>query len=106
MVHSSTIGDNRLILKAVASDPDTIGYVSVGEAERTATRGVPIKLLAIDGVAASSRSIRSGDFPISRPLNFVSKELPVGLTKDFVSYCLSSEVTDLIEQYDFTAYFD
>jgi phosphate transport system substrate-binding protein len=106
MVHSSTIGDNRLILKAVASDPDTIGYVSVGEAERTAARGDPIKLLPIDGVAATSERIRSGEFPISRPLNLVSKQLPVGFTNEFVSYCLSSEVTDLIEQYDFTAYFD
>jgi phosphate transport system substrate-binding protein len=106
LVLGSTIGDNRLILKAVAGDSNTIGYFSVGEAERSAARGVPIKLLPIDGVAATSERIRSGEFPISRPLNLVSKELPVGFTNEFVSYCLSSEVTDLIEQYDFTAYFD
>jgi phosphate transport system substrate-binding protein len=106
VVPGSTVGDNRRVLESIAGDSNTIGDVSVGEAERSAARGVPIKLLAIDGVAATSKLIRSGDFPLSRPLTFVSKELPVGLVKDFVSFCLSSEVTDLIEQYDFTPYLD
>ena len=36
----------------------------------------------------------------------VTKGLPAGLAKDFINYCLSPQVTDLIRQQDFVPYLD
>lgn len=100
------IGPNAERIAAVAADPRAIVYVSVGEAERKARDGTPIKLLAIGGVAASSRSVRTGNYPLSRPLTLVTKGAPSGKTRAFIEYCLSSQVTDLVLAFDFVPYLD
>lgn len=98
--------DNATRIKLVVDNPNAIVYISVGEAERNANAGVPIKLLQAGGVAASSKTIRNGNYPISRPLVLVTKGLPSGLTKIFIEFCLSSQITDLVEAYKFVSYLD
>lgn len=93
-------------INAVAGDPLAIVYVSFGEAERKVQRGQTIKLLAIDGVSATGANVRSSNYPLSRPLTLVSRGAPVGRAKGFIEYCLTSQVTDLIINYDFIPYLD
>lgn len=100
------IGDNPERLKATAEHPEAIVYVSVGEAERKAKAGLAVKLLPVDGVGSSSQNVRNGNFPISRPLILVTKELPKGLAKTFIEFALSPRVTDIIQAYDFVPYLD
>lgn len=100
------LGDNPARIKAIAENPEAIIYMSVGEAERSAQAGAPIKLLPLDGVAATSKNIRSGNFPISRALTLVSKELPKGLVKEFINFSLSPQVTEIIVKHDFVPYLD
>lgn len=100
------IGPNRERIATVAADPLAIIYVSVGEAERMARNGAGVRLLAVGGVAASSTEVRSGRYPIARPLTLVSAGAPLGLARQFVEYCLSPQVNDLITEYDFVAYQD
>lgn len=100
------LGDNAERINAVVAAPDAISYVSVGEAERVAEAGIPIKSLPIDGVAATKKNIRSGDFPIPRPLLLITKDAPTGLAKAFISFALSSHVTDIVNKYDFVPYLD
>ena len=57
-------------------------------------------------MAATSRNIRNGNFPISRPLTLVTRGQPTGLTKVFIEYCVSSQVTDLVIAHDFVPYLD
>lgn len=94
------------LIDAAAGNPDSITYVSVGAAERSARDGVPVKLLPIDGITATSKAVRSGDFPISRPLTLVTKELPRGLSKEFINFALSFQVIDIIRKHDFIPYVD
>ena len=100
------VGDNALRIKAISETPGAIVYVSVGEAERKAKAGAPIKLLPVDGIEATSQSVRQGSFPISRPLTLVTSGLPKGLAKTFVEFSLSSQVTDLVVNFDFIPYLD
>jgi len=102
----TVLGDNPLRLKAIADNPNGIVYMSVGEAERKARIGAPIKLLSIGGVPATSRNIRSGNYPISRALTLVTKQLPKRLAKEFINFSLSAQVTDVIEKHDFIPYMD
>ncbi len=90
------IGDNEQGVKTVAGNPDAIGYVSMGTAEYDSQHGVPIKLLPGGGVPASTASLTDGTFPISRPLNLVTRGDPTGLTRAFIEFCQSKGVHDLI----------
>lgn len=100
------IAANADRIAAVSEDPLAIIYLSVGEAERKAHDGAPIKLLAIGGVAASSRNVRSGNYPLSRPLTLVTRGVPNGAARAFIEYCVSSQVTDLLLAFDFVPYLD
>lgn len=92
------IGDNEQGVKTVAGNRNAIGYVSIGTAEYDATHGVPIKLLPVGGVAASTENVRTGAFPLSRPLHLVTRTSPSGLAKAFIEYAQSKAVYDLIRQ--------
>ncbi len=92
------IGDNEQGIKTVAGNPNAIGYVSIGTAEYDVSHGVMIKLLPLNGVAASSAHVRDGTFPLARPLNFVTKNAPQGLALAFIEFAQSGQVHDIIRQ--------
>ncbi len=94
------IGDNPQGVKTVSGNPGAIGYVSIGAAEFEAQNGASIKLLPLGGIAATTENVRNGTFPLSRPINIVTKGVPQGLQKQFVDFATSQAVTDLVkEQY-------
>lgn len=95
------IGDNEQGIKTVAGNEEAIGYVSIGAAEVAQTNDVAIKLLPVGGVEASTETVQSGTFPISRPLTLVVQEMPQGLTQRFIEFAQSQEVADLVEQQNF-----
>jgi phosphate transport system substrate-binding protein len=95
------IGDNQQGIKTVAGNANAIGYVSIGSAEYEAERGVPIKLLPLEGVPASVGSVRRGRFPLARPLNLVTRDRPVGRIKEFIDFARSEQVQDLVEAHYF-----
>jgi phosphate transport system substrate-binding protein len=99
-------GDNVERIRLILEHPNAIIYMSVGEAERNALKGVPLKLLPIDGVPATSRAIHNGDYPLARPLSLVTKSNPAGLAKLFIEYAASSQVSDLVIAHDFVPYLD
>jgi phosphate transport system substrate-binding protein len=93
-------------VKAVAANRNAISYASLGEAERKMKAGVPIKMLPAGGASATTKALRSGNFPISRPLTLVTTGTENELTKEFIRYALSPTVTAIIEKYDFVPYSD
>ncbi len=92
------IGENEQGVKTVAGNRNAIGYVSIGTAEYDAAHGVPIKLLPIGEVAASTENVQKGIFLLSRPLHLVTRTSPSGLAKAFIEYVQSKAVHDLIRQ--------
>src|SRR6478672_624641 len=95
------IGDNEQGIKTVAGNPNSIGYVSIGTAEHDASNGVPIKLLPVSGIAATTENVQNGKFPISRPLNLVTKTTPQGLDKAFIEFARSPQVQDIVKEQNF-----
>jgi phosphate transport system substrate-binding protein len=94
------VGDNQQGIKTVIGNPGAIGYVSIGTAEYEYTQGAAIKLLPMNGVAASTENVKNGTFPLMRPLNLVTKAEPTGLAKKFIDFARSSGVQDIVhEQY-------
>ena len=68
----------------------------MGSAEYEADHQVDIKLLPLNGVMASVENIRNQTFPLSRPLNLITREQPTGTIKAFIDFALSDQVNDLI----------
>lgn len=92
------IGDNEQGVKTVAGNRNAIGYVSIGTAEYDESQGVPIKLLPVGGVAASTETVRNGTFPLSRPLHIITQTPPDRLAKAFIDFVQSKAVHDIIKQ--------
>lgn len=92
------IGDNEQGIKTVAGNPNAISYVSIGSGEYAATHKTPIKLLPVEGMAASIANVSNGTFPINRPLNLVINKPPTGLTKNFIDFARSQKVQDIVQE--------
>ena len=95
------IGDNQQGIKTVAGNPDAVGYVSIGAAEYEIQQGVPIKLLSLDGVEASTEAVKDDTFPLSRSLTLVTKDKPQGLSQEFIDFAQSQEVYNTVEAQNF-----
>lgn len=97
------IGENEQGIKSVAGNPNAIGYVSIGTAEHDIANGVPIKLLPVGGVAATTANVQNGTFPLSRPLNLVMKTQPQGLEKEFIDFARSPKVQSIVKEQNFVS---
>lgn len=95
------IGDNQQGIKTVAGNPNAIGYVSIGTAEYSAKEGISIQLLPVGKVAATTENVQNGNFPLSRPLNLVTKNQPQGLNKEFIDFARSPQVQDIVKEQNF-----
>lgn len=91
------VGDNEHGVKTVAGAEGAIGYVSIGTAEANIEAGVPIRLLPLGGVEASTATVASGEFPMSRPLNLITTASPSHLAAKFIRFCQSANVHDLVK---------
>ena len=101
-----TILENADAVEFVANDTSAISLVALGVAERSAKSGAAIKLLAYEGVAASTRTVRDHTYLLSRPLLLVTRTAPTALQKRLIDYALSGAVTDLHEKHGFVPYQD
>lgn len=91
------VGDNEHGVKTVANTKGAIGYVSIGTAEADIEIGHPIRLLPLRGVAASSENVANGSYPMSRFLNLVMpSQSDSDLEREFVNYCQSEDVHDIV----------
>lgn len=76
---------NADIVSAVANNPGAIGYISLS------FLSAGIKPLSVDGVMGSSRSLRDGTYPISRPLFLFTNGWPEGSVRQFVNFVLEAD---------------
>jgi len=91
------VGENQHAIKTVAGNVNSIAYVSIGAAASEAAAGTPIKLIACDGVAATTEAVAKGTFPITRPLQVVSHGELKPEAKEFLDFLQSREIDDIIE---------
>jgi phosphate transport system substrate-binding protein len=90
------IGSNLESLTLVGGMPGAIGYVSVGTARALAQVGMPVKILALDGIEPSDEAIRGKRWPIVRPLNLVyTQETPA--VSAFLALALDAKGQDVVK---------
>jgi phosphate transport system substrate-binding protein len=91
-------GENQQGIKSVASTPNSISYMSVGVSEEAIRLKTPIRTLPLAGVEAKVENVKSGEFPLSRPLILVTGDSPSDAVVRFIEYCQSDAVADLVRE--------
>jgi phosphate transport system substrate-binding protein len=100
----TVIFDNAQTIDFVAHERDAITVAALGVAERSAKSGAAVKLLAYEGIAGSTRTVRDRTYLLSRPLLLVTRTVPAGAQKRLVDYATSKAVTDLHEKHGFVPF--
>ncbi len=91
---------NSAIVESISQDKTGIGYVGVAYAKQRND----VKILKISKDASSpgylpeQGTVKSGEYPISRSLNFYTNEAPSGAVKDFIDFVLSDEGKRITEE--------
>jgi phosphate transport system substrate-binding protein len=94
------VANSEQAIQAVATLPFAIGYASFGAAEKAAAK-LPIRILPLCGVLPTYDNVQSGRYLLVRPLQLLTREVPRGLTHDFIEFVRSTEVRELIKEYGF-----
>jgi phosphate transport system substrate-binding protein len=95
------IGSNVEDIAFIAGDPYAIGYVSIGSAEFALERGANIKMLMLDGTAASIQNVQDETYPLRRALNLATMGASTGITRQFIEFILSEEGQGIVEENNF-----
>lgn len=85
-----TAGD---VAANVASQPSAIGYLGFGNLESD------LKVIAVDGILPSQESIRTGAYPLFRPLSLLTGPLSQPLADEFINFVLSPEGQAYVEEF-------
>jgi len=95
---------NSQIVESVKQDMSGIGYVGVGYVKDA--RGITvIKVASAPGAAyaspLNSADVKSGKYPIARPLNQYTNGSPNGAVRDFIAFELSEDGQKIVEEEGF-----
>lgn len=83
---------NGAVKATVAGNENAIGYIGLGYVDDT------VKLVKIDGVIPSPKTVNNETYSIARSLYMYTKGEPSGLAKEFLDFILGSEGQDIVEK--------
>ena len=91
------VGSNGAIRQRVQTTPAAIGYAGLGFVDKT------VKAVTVNGIAASDATIRTGAYPIARPLFLYTNGYPKLGTPlyQFVTFHLSADGQEIVESIGF-----
>jgi phosphate transport system substrate-binding protein len=76
---------NGAVREIVASDPDALGYISLGLVDRR------VRAVAVDGVLPTHETILAKRYAVVRPFLFLTRGEPTGAARAFIDYCLGRD---------------
>ena len=99
-----SMNGNAQIVEAIAQDASGIGYVGVGYVKDV--KGIKILSVAKTPEMGyfsplNAMDVKTGNYPISRPLNQYFNGMPKGVAKDFIIFELSKDGQAIIENEGF-----
>ena len=83
---------NGAVRELVRTDPQAIGYMSLGLV------GSDAAVVPVDGVTPSAAAVLNGQYPLVRPFLFVTRGEPSDRARAFIDYMLSPPAQKLLEQ--------
>lgn len=88
---ASITNSTSVMMTTVAGDENAIGYISLGSLNDT------VKAVKIDGAEATAENVANDTYKVSRPFNIVTGEKASEAAQDFVSYIMSADGQQIIE---------
>ncbi len=91
------VGSNGAIRQRVQSTPSAIGYAGLGFVDKT------VKALKVNGIYPSAATVRTGEYPIARPLFMYTGGYPKlgSAVYQFVTLHLSEDGQEMVEEIGF-----
>jgi phosphate transport system substrate-binding protein len=86
------VASNGQAVQTVAQNKYAIGYIGIGYIEKS------VKALKTNGEKASGDTVRSGSWPISRPLYMYTNGKPEGNIAMFIDFLLSREGQKIVNE--------
>lgn len=101
-----SMNGNAQIVEAVKQDVGGVGYVGVGYVKDTAGINV-LKVASSPSLGyfspLNAMDVKTGNYPITRPLNQYLNGEPKGISKDFIIFELSAQGQEIVENEGFFA---
>ena len=95
------LSSSQAIADEVASNPDAIGYYGMGYANPKNTIVAVAKTAAGPFITPTEETVRSGAYPISRPLLLYARAAPQGLVKALLDFALSPDGQAIVRRIEF-----
>ncbi len=92
---AQTLPGTAAVVNAVAKEKNGIGFGGIAYAK--GVKALKVKVGA-EEVTGTEATIKSGKYPLSRPLYFYLREAPKGDAKAFVDWCLSPAGQKLVAE--------
>ncbi len=92
-----TLPSNSAICQTVAQDKGAIGYVGLAFAKEFVAKH-KVKIIPINGVAASDATVANGKYPLWRPLYCYTNGKPGGVVGDYLKFVISPEGQKIVER--------
>jgi len=83
---------SEAVVEYIARHPTAIGYVSMGYLSPQ------VKALPVEGVSPTPEDVRSGAYPLTRPLYILTGQEPTGEVRAFIEFALSPAGQTVVEQ--------
>lgn len=81
------------VLATVSSKEGAIGFVSLGFTSDT------VKIISIDGIKPTAKTVTDGSFPISRPLLLITKKDVDKESEEFINFILRQEGQEIMSNH-------
>lgn len=95
LAKANVVVSNGAMKSAVAQDPYSIGYVSVGHIDPT------VAPVSLDGVTPTIQTVKNGTYKVARGLFSNTKGEPTGLIKKFIDFLFTPQGKSIIEKHGF-----
>ncbi len=86
------VASNGQAVQTVAQNKYAIGYIGIGYIDKS------VKVLKVNGIVASAKSVRDGSWPIARPLFLYTNGEPTGKIGNFIKFVLSKEGQNIVNE--------
>lgn len=86
---------------AFLTNPNALGYVSIGIAAPVVQKGAPVRLHDPEGVTPTEASGKAATYPPTRPLLLLTKGEAKGKVREFIDFLCGPEGQAIVRQPDF-----
>ncbi len=100
-VAAHVIDDHPQVLAAVAANPDSIGYASIGMAMAAVVNGMHVRPLDLDGISPMVSLVETGEYRFSRPLLVITRGEANGPVRKFLDFLTGPEGQAIVGRLDY-----